>query len=162
MNSIHTANPVQQRPALIKQSLMLSVLSVVLGSASAFVTFPAMIEQLRASGVSDDAIPGMGMMWGGLLFGVAVAAVLMAFVWRGANVARWITALLAVYGLVGALMHLGDVPGPSMWLSALTVVVNLLNVGGAALLFLPASAAWFKAMASYKAHQKAGAGTQAA
>ncbi len=154
MNILPTVDPRHLRPQTIIRSIQLLLLSFVVGSINAYFVFPALMEQLRASGLGEDAIPSNTVLWVGLLVGMVLNAVLLSFVWRGSNVARWILALFTAYGLFSGLGALEQYKSIGMSALAAGVVAHLLAVAAVVVLFLPISSAWFKAVAARKSAQK--------
>lgn len=133
--------PLPPRPRSISQALALFLFNVVLGLVLTLVYLPDMLA-------TQNVLMGEGIMknlaYGGLVFGMAVVLLLVYFIARGSNVARWIWLAMAVLGFLNAYTAVKTAFVVSPLYGTLATLSQLAALIGTILLFVPASNRWMR------------------
>ncbi|NHZ34157.1 hypothetical protein [Massilia rubra] len=129
------------RPRTISLAVALFLLNAVLGMILTVIYLPDMFAM-------QNALLGEGLMkklaFGGLVFGIVLMLVVLYFIARGSNVARWIWTAIAVFGFLNAYTTLRMAFAISSAYGALTTFSQLVSLAGTILLFLPVSNQWIR------------------
>lgn len=136
--------PIPPRPRTVSLALVLFVLNVVLGMILTVIYLPDMLATQSITlgdGFAKNAA------YGGIAFGIVLTLVLMYFIARGSNVARWIWVVMAVIGFLNAYSALKTAFVISPVYGALATISQLLALAGTILLFVPASNRWMREVA---------------
>lgn len=131
------------RPPSIIRFDQLYLGSLALELAHLALGYDALIAGMKANpGAAERGLDGPGFWFASL--GFAMAILLLPW-WlashRASNVARWILAIVAAFGLVSLSLSLGDLP---MLEIIAEVVFSAVEIAAVWFLFRPDSAAWFK------------------
>ncbi|NHZ87841.1 hypothetical protein F2P45_02165 [Massilia sp. CCM 8733] len=131
------------RPRTISLALALFVLNALLGMVLTVLYLPDVFA-------TQNAVLGEGMMknlaYGGIAFGIILMVIMLYYIARGSNVARWIWTAMAVLGFLNAYAALKMAFVISPTYGALLSLSQLLSLAGTILLFVPASSAWIRAV----------------
>ena len=138
------ALPVPPRPGSITLALALFVLNVVMGMALTVIYLPDMLATQNVA-LGDGFMKNLA--YGGVAFGIILTLILMYFISRGSNVARWIWVVMAVIGFLNAYTALKTAFVISPLYGTLATVSQLLALAGTILLFVPASNRWMREVA---------------
>ncbi|RSZ59652.1 hypothetical protein HF313_12940 [Massilia atriviolacea] len=87
------------------------------------------------------------VVYGGIAFGIVLMLVLMYFIARGSNVARWIWLVMSVIGFLNAYSAVKTAFVISPLYGTLATISQLIALAGTILLFVPASNQWMRAVA---------------
>jgi hypothetical protein len=135
---------VPTRPWSVNGAILIALAVSVIGSGALLLFWPDVTEHLQQQGMLADLDDGF--VYAGIVGGVILVAVLCFFLGRGSDVARWSWALLTAYGVVAALGSAELVLASAPLYGLIGAALQLLAIVSVVLLFLPGSAAWFKAM----------------
>lgn len=135
------APPIPPRPRTVLAALALFVLNAITGTVLTTVYLPDLLEV-------QSALLGESMMTailvGGMAVGLLLVAAILYFVWRGSNAARWTWTVMTIIGLFNAFSAVKMAYGISPLYGGLLVASQLVSLGATILLFVPASARWFR------------------
>lgn len=133
------------RPQSIVRFDQLYLVLIAIGLIGFGVNWESAMAQIGANpGLSRLGRNGTGLLIGMYAFSVAISLLLWFFVSRRAsNVARWILAVLTVYGLISLpfTLFFSPLPLPSL---VVAVVSAALQIAIVWCLFRPDAAAWFR------------------
>lgn len=135
------APPIPPRPRPVLLALALFVLNAITGTVLTAVYLSDLLEV-------QSALLGESMMTailgGGMAVGLLLMAVILYFVWRGSNAGRWTWTVMTIIGLLNAYSAVKMAFGISPVYGGLLTLSQLISLGGTILLFVPASASWFR------------------
>ena len=134
------------RPESIRRFDMLYLGSIVLSVVGYFMSYDAMVGQMKAQTVAAGIELGSGVVIATMAVGIAISLLLWFLVSRKAStIAKWIVVLFFVVGLLSA----AGVWTPSLFSGAWTLLktvsalVLLLEAAAVYFLFQPDAKAWF-------------------
>ncbi|MFB9243571.1 hypothetical protein IV454_28220 [Massilia antarctica] len=129
------------RPRTVTLGMALCVLSSLAGMVISLIYMP---DVLAAQSVSLGTGWVKNTVYGSLVVGALLLILLMYFIARASNVARWIWLVVAVFGFLNSINAFKTAFVVSALYGSLAVLTQLIVLAGTILLFVPASNQWMR------------------
>ncbi|MDQ1817368.1 hypothetical protein RBA41_29085 [Massilia sp. CCM 9210] len=129
------------RPLTATVGLALCVLASLAGMVISLIFMP---DVLAAQSVSLGTGLMKNLVYGSLIVGTFVVMLLMYFIARASNVARWIWLVLAIIGFFNSINAFKTAFVVSTLYGSLAVITQLIVLAGTILLFVPATNQWVR------------------